>query len=315
MQPLLNKPVVILASLACLMIAVLTVTALSTNAAKERIPIDRSSKAVLRVEGMTCGGCVSTIQNSLDPLGGIDDVQVDLASNSVRIIFDSRVHANADQMAAAITASGYRASVVRILSSDQLQAQTDAMRNRSATTIASVGGVQVPRADFDAEMAHATSRYRMAYGHDVLDSDQGRRLLDRLKSQIAQRLIDERIQLQEVRRSGFTVDRTTVARQYQDFWQSRGFADAAAFEKELSKNGYSPDYFSARFENRVLINAYVDEKLFTANLNEIEKQRRYADWFANARLLAEVTYVDKEIERLVLSQSRSGGCGNTCSAK
>lgn len=315
MKPLLYKPVLVLAGIACLMIAVLTATALSTDAAKESIPIDRSSKAVLSVEGMTCGGCVSTIQSSLATLGGIEDVQVDLASNSVRIIFDSKVHADADQMAAAITAGGYTASVVRILSPDQLQAQADEMQNRSAMAIASVGGIEVPRADFEAEMAHAASRYRMAYGGDVLDSDRGRRLLDRLKSQIAQRLIDERIQLQEVRRSGFTVDRATVDQQYQEFWRARGFADAAAFEKALSKNGFSPDYFSARFENRALINAYIDEKVIAANLNEIEKQRRYADWFANARLLAEVTYFDEEIERLVQNQSRSGGCGNSCSAK
>ena len=106
-----------------------------------------------------------------------------------------------------------------------------------------------------------------------------------------------------------------MATQYEAFWKARGFADQAAFEEALQKNGYPPDYFASRFENRVLINAYLDQQILTANLNDIEKQRRYAEWFANAQLLAAVTYYDKDLERLVQQRSSGGGCGNSCSSK
>ena len=87
MKPSLYKSVGVIAGIACLLITVLTTTALTTIAAKESAPTDRSSKAVLRVEGMTCGGCVSTIQNSLAPLGGIDNVQGALIQNAVVVRF------------------------------------------------------------------------------------------------------------------------------------------------------------------------------------------------------------------------------------
>lgn len=313
-QPL-TKPLIIIAGLACVAIALFATSGLSNTSASDSEQTQGNAKAVLRVDGMTCGGCISTIKSSLAPFEGIEGIRVDLASGTAEIVYDSTRHQDAGKMAAAITANGYPTSVLRILSPGQLQAQAQANQTKSGTAIAAVGGVDVPRADFEAEMAHAKSRYQMAYGADALTSDQGRRLLDNLKSQIAQRLIDERIQLQEISRSSFTVDRSTVDRQYKAFWQERGFDDEGAFESELRKNGYPPGHFSKRFENRVLINAYLEERVITTNLNDIEKQRRYADWFANARLLAEVNYYDQEIERLVQRPSSAGGCGKSCSVK
>ena len=73
------------------------------------------------------------------------------------------------------------------------------------------------------------------------------------------------------------------------------------------------DYFTKRFQNRVLINRYIDEKIIPANISAAEKKQRYADWFANARLLAEITFFDAEIERIVNRPSTGGSCGSSCS--
>lgn len=312
---LFTKPITIVAVIACLAVAFIATGALTTSPVVGSPAFTGQSKAVLRVEGMTCGGCISTIKNSLAEFEGIDDVQVDLATGTTEILYDSTKHQGAEKMAAAVTASGYTATVLRILSPEQLQKQAQANQAKSKIVIASVGSIDIPRADFATELAHVEGRYQMAYGADALKSAQGRQLLDNLKRQIAQRLIDEAIQLQEVRRTGFTVDPSTVARQYEAYWQERGFADGTAFENELRQNGYPPEYFLVRFENRVLINTYVDNKVITANLNDIEKKQRYADWLANARLLAAVTYHDKDLERLVRQQASAGGCGQSCSTQ
>ena len=308
------KPLLIISGLALVAVAFFANSALSTSPeAGSELP-GGASKAVLSVEGMSCSGCIYTIKNSLADFDGIADIQVDVAAGRTEIVYDRTKQPEVEKMAAAITASGYPAKVVRVLSPEQIQKQVAESQAKSGATIAAVGGVDVPRADFEAEMAHAMSRYQMAYGSDAFENTQGQRLLDNLKSQIAQRLIDETIQLQEVRRAGFTVSQSIVAQQYKTFWQERGFADDASFESELEKNGYSPAYFIKRFENRVLINTYIETTVITTNLNEIEKQQRYADWFANARLLANVTYYDKDLERLVQQKSSAGGCGNSCSA-
>lgn len=272
-------------------------------------------KAILRVDGMSCSGCIETITKSLAGFEGIEDIRVDVAGGSTEILYDGKTLSDPEKMAAAITASGYPAKVLRILSPEQLKQQAIENQAKSKDAIAAVGGLEVPRADFETELAHARSRYQVAYGDEALQSEQGQRLMDNLKLQIAQRLIDESIQLQEIRRVGFSIAPTQVAQAYSDFLRERGFSDGAAFEKELEANGYPPSFFKKRFANRVLINAYVDQQVMTANLNAVEKQRRYADWFANARLLAGVTIYDKDLERLAQRQASSSGCGNACSVK
>lgn len=315
MKPLFSKPLIVILGLACVATALFATRVMSTSSESDNSVIANKAKAVLRVDGMTCSGCISTIKNSLVGMDGIDDVRVDLASGTAEIVYDGARHPDADKMVTAITASGYQATVLRVLSSQQLQQLTHENQTRSKVAIASVAGVDISRVDFETEMAHATSRYRMAYGAEALMGDQGQRLLDSLKTQIAKRLIDERIQLQEIHRTGFSVAPSVVARQYESFWQERGFSDGSAFEDELARNGYPPAYFQKRFEDRVVIDTYIDQKVLTTKFNEIEKQRRYADWFANARLMAAVTYYDKDLEQLVQRQSTAGGCGNSCGLK
>jgi copper chaperone CopZ len=308
------KPLMFISVAALAAIAFFANSALSTSPTDGNPVFSDNHKAVLSVEGMTCSGCIYTIKNSLAGLEGIDDVQVDVTAGTAVIVYDRAQQPEADKMAAAITASGYPAKVQRILSPEQIQQQALKNQAKSGSAIAAVGSAEIPRTNFEAEMAHAKSRYLMAYGAGAFENTQGQQLLDNLKSQIAQRLIDETIQLQEVRRAGFTVAPSIVAQQYKAFWQERGFTDSTAFERALEKNGYSSAYFRKRFENRVLINTYIDNTVMTTHLNEIEKKQRYADWFANARLLAEVTYYDKDLERLVQQKSSGGGCGNSCSA-
>ncbi|HHQ15101.1 MAG TPA: copper chaperone [Chromatiales bacterium] len=42
----------------------------------------------LKVEGMTCGGCVKSIQNALSARDGVSDTKADLDSKTVTIEFD-----------------------------------------------------------------------------------------------------------------------------------------------------------------------------------------------------------------------------------
>jgi copper chaperone len=42
----------------------------------------------LKVEGMTCGGCVKSIQNALNEQAGVNDAIADLDSKTVKVDFD-----------------------------------------------------------------------------------------------------------------------------------------------------------------------------------------------------------------------------------
>ncbi|GEN84440.1 copper chaperone CopZ [Sporosarcina luteola] len=46
-------------------------------------------KELLKVEGMSCGHCVNSIESSVGELTGVSSVKVDLANNEVTVEFDN----------------------------------------------------------------------------------------------------------------------------------------------------------------------------------------------------------------------------------
>ena len=61
------------------------------------------------------------------------------------------------------------------------------------------------------------------------------------------------------------------------------------------------------------INRYLTENVLPAMANEVEKQKAYSDWYSNARLMAKVSYYDRELEAIVNNAGGGSGCGNSCS--
>jgi len=48
-------------------------------------------KVEIKVEGMTCGGCVKSIQNALNGRNGVDNAVADLEAGTVAIEFDGKL--------------------------------------------------------------------------------------------------------------------------------------------------------------------------------------------------------------------------------
>ena len=86
-----------------------------------------------------------------------------------------------------------------------------------------------------------------------------------------------------------------------------------AFKAALKNANYDEGYFMKKFENRVTINEYVKENIYSPAANEAEKQQQFISWYNNARLLAEVVFYDKTLEAAVRSTSRGSSCGSNCS--
>jgi len=276
---------------------------------------DDMSKAVLRVDGMSCSGCIYTIKSSLAEFKGIRDILVNLPSGEAEVYFNRQQLKDVNKIADAITNSGYPAKVIAVLSADQIRESQNRAAVRAVNYIASAGDWDISRTDFNTELNHAMSRYTSIYGDKIFASEQGNALIGNLKVQIISRLIDEGIQIQEIKKAGFTVDAATVDIELNNFLTQKGI-DRNQLRAELEQNGYGFDYYMKRFENRVLINKYLDERILDGAVNDFEKQRRYGEWFKNAGLLAKTVYYDKDIERLVQAQAAGGGCsgGGNCSA-
>lgn len=271
-----------------------------------------TAKAVLKVDGMTCSSCISNIKSSLAGFDGIQDIIVNLSGGFAEIYYDSQKIKDVTPFASAITASGYPASVKRILTAEQLEDEEALAAQRAEFYIASVGGWDISRSDFDTELAIAKVRYQAAYGPDVFSDERGQSVLNSMKVQIASRLINEGIQMQEVQRMGYRVEPKTFAEEFDRFISQKEIS-LDQFKKSLAQSGYPFEYFVKKFENRVLLRRYIEERIIQAGSNDYDKQQQYLAWFGNARQLSNVVIYDKEVQRLSQEQSSGGGCGSTCS--
>jgi copper chaperone CopZ len=268
-----------------------------------------TSKVVFQVDNMSCSGCISTIKSSLAGYAGIQDISGGVAE----VYYDRQKITDVNRMASSITASGYPARVSQILTADQIRKEDAIAASRAKFYIASVSGWDISRSDFNMELAFAKKRYQQAYGENVFAGERGKTVLDSIKAQVVSRLITEGIQMQEVQRTGYRVDEKTVDREFEIFMTQKEL-DLEGLKATLEKSGYPFDYFMKKFENRVLLSRYLDDKVLNGAAGDYDKQNQYQAWFNNARVLSKVTIYDKGLKRVTQNRSSGAGCGRSSGA-
>ena len=267
------------------------------------------SKLVLNVQNMSCSGCISTIKGSLSDIKGIRDILVDIGGGKTEIYFDPDKLKDVSRVERAITEAGYPATTQRVVSAEEVRKEADLAKTKSKYYIASVGGYDIARNEFETELNAARKKYEKIYGDNVFTSPQGSTLLDQLKAQIVAKLITEGVFMQEIGRSGYKITADKVEDELQKFFETSG-KNEERFRTTLRAAGYDYDYFKKKFETRVLIKSYIDEKVLAEASNPYEKQKVFDSWFNNSKLLADVVYFDKDLELLIRNQSASRGCGS-----
>lgn len=65
---------------------------------------------LLKVTGMTCGGCTTTVTRALKTMAGVSDVKVSLAAGEATVQYDERL-TSPDQLKSAVEGAGYGVNV------------------------------------------------------------------------------------------------------------------------------------------------------------------------------------------------------------
>lgn len=73
---------------------------------------------LLKVTGMTCGGCISKVTNALKTVSGISDVNVSLSTGEATVQYDERL-TSPDQLKAAVKGAGYGVDMTNAAHSHQ----------------------------------------------------------------------------------------------------------------------------------------------------------------------------------------------------
>ena len=61
---------------------------------------------LLKVTGMTCGGCTSNVTHALKAVTGVGDVKVSLSAGEATVQYDERL-TSPDQLKSAVKGAGY----------------------------------------------------------------------------------------------------------------------------------------------------------------------------------------------------------------
>ena len=268
---------------------------------------DTTTKVVLNVQNMSCSGCIATIKGSLDGIDGIKDVIVDITNGKTDVYYDIRKVTDVSRIEDAITASGYPAKVQRVYAAEEIKQEQALMAAKSRNYIASVGKWDIARTDFETELSVAKKQYAKKYGNTIFSDPRGDALIVNLKNQIAAQLINEGVFMQEIQRTGFTIDEQAVEKMLQESLKAKG-KSYDDFRKMVSETGYEFDYFMRRYRIKILINKYLEEKVLADATNDFDRQNAFKAWYSNSKILAPVVFYDKELERLQQYQAGSGSC-------
>ena len=65
---------------------------------------------ILNINGMTCMGCVNSIKNVVEKISGVNDVDVSLESNQVKIQYDPE-KTNINQFKKTIVEAGFEVNI------------------------------------------------------------------------------------------------------------------------------------------------------------------------------------------------------------
>lgn len=68
-------------------------------------------KVEVTIQGMTCNGCVSAVQNSLHKIQGVKQANVSLETNSATVLFDDK-KVNEKKITEAVVKAGYKVTGV-----------------------------------------------------------------------------------------------------------------------------------------------------------------------------------------------------------
>lgn len=61
---------------------------------------------LLKVTGMTCGGCTGKVTHALKAIAGVDDVRVSLSAGEATVQYDER-RTSPDQLKSAVKGAGF----------------------------------------------------------------------------------------------------------------------------------------------------------------------------------------------------------------
>lgn len=247
---------------------------------------NNTALAEYQIERLTCGSCISNIQEALARFDGIDSVDINLTSNRGRIAFDLQ-NLNSRVIGEAISGAGYPATLRLELTPSQYASLQTKQAQLGQEYIALIGDRLLSRADFEQFINQAVGKssqakrqpnIRQSVWKDVLQREL--LLFDAERSQVVVQDGEVDVRIENIKRGNKNLN-VLVAKRYG-----------------------SMEEFRKRLREDMIINRNIEENVIAGITQQSERQKKLQQWYAELQKNVEVVILDPQLKSV--SQSGNG---------
>jgi len=275
-----------------LLIPLLLVTAVATLATLTLAFVSGRSGdyalAEFAVENLSCGSCVQNIQSTLAGSEGVGAVEVSVTAARARIEYDPE-RIDADAIASRITAAGYPAAPLQLLSAAEYRSLRKDANQLAERFVGRVGDRLVSREDFAAEL---TAREGELPQQGLLKS-------------VWDGIVQRELLLAAAEQNGVVVQPGEVDLQLTRMRGANGDFDAA-----IERRYGSAEAFRSRLKQEMTIQRNIDEHVLQGAGDDAGRRARLDGWFRELAAAVPVLIFDPALKAAV--EKGGKGCGGSC---
>lgn len=155
-------------------------------------------------------------------------------------------------------------------------------------SVGKVNDEAIPREEFSKKVDRMKKLYEGRYGENLFQGEAGKNNLNRLKAQILDELVTERILLHEARKAGYTsAPREQIERELEEIKKKNGISDG---QIETMMGGTIDD-FKSQLGKEWVISEFVEKTVLKGKRED--GNAIFSQWFAKAKKDAKVEILEK----------------------
>jgi len=273
----------------------------------ETTGISGQNKAILKIEGMSCGSCVDKITKALTFPGKISKVSVSLARASAAVMFDPSKITPQEIATAASVKGEYKTTLLRVSNEKDLKEEEKRREILSADYSFAVDSEKIKNADFEKRVDEAMKPVAERYGIKQFGKTERMQIISQVADEmILEILIDREIAKKEISTSDKEIENEIkrIAERYK--------LTPKELESSITSQGESPSSFREKVVRSVKLNKYLDMEVFPKGVPEKKKGFLFNNWIGELKDKAQIEIYNEELIEAENYLETSGGCGGSC---
>jgi copper chaperone CopZ len=258
--------------------------------------------AEYHLEKLSCGSCVSNIENALASLDGIGSVEVNLTSNRGRVTYDPS-EIDSRTIAETITGAGYPARLRLELDSQEYAALQQEQTQLGQKYLARIGDRLLSRSDFEQLVKRRSGGQLRSKGAVASNGAVTTGQNDQLWQAVWKEVLQRELLLAAAEENQIIVQDGEVDLRLDELRQEH-----KGLDQIVTQRYGSIDSFRELLREDMIINRNIDDHVYDGAKSPGEKQAKFQGWYVELQKNTEVVIFDKRLK--AISQTSGGGCGS-----